>query len=122
MNVVLSVQGFVVFEKIKLFFMFCVFNKKKVLKVVKVVLLVVVVVVFFLDVVMVIIMVIDLMKFGDVIVKGMFGKQFSVVKWVVLVEVVVGGIMYMMIKNVKFLFGFVIIFIFIIIGMLVVGY
>ncbi|HEE3953775.1 TPA: type IV conjugative transfer system pilin TraA, partial [Klebsiella pneumoniae] len=33
----------------------------------------------------------------------------SVVKWVVLAEVVAGGIMYMMTKNVKFLFGFAII-------------
>ncbi|MGP6627733.1 type IV conjugative transfer system pilin TraA, partial [Klebsiella pneumoniae] len=49
-------------------------------------------------------------------------KQSSVVKWVVLAEVVAGGIMYMMTKNVKFLFGFAIISTFITIGMSVAGY
>ncbi|MGK6294622.1 type IV conjugative transfer system protein TraL [Klebsiella pneumoniae] len=48
--------------------------------------------------------------------------QSSVVKWVVLAEVVAGGIMYMMTKNVKFLFGFAIISTFITIGMSVAGY
>ena len=64
----------------------------------------------------------DLMKSGDATVKGTFGKQSSVVKWVVLAEVVAGGIMYMMTKNVKFLFGFAIISTFITIGMSVAGY
>ncbi len=60
----------------------------------------------------------DLMKSGDATVKGTFGKQSSVVKWVVLAEVVAeSGIMYMMTKNVKFLFGFAIISTFITIGM-----
>lgn len=59
---------------------------------------------------------------GDATVKGTFGKQSSVVKWVVLAEVVAGGIMYMMTKNVKFLFGFAIISTFITIGMSVAGY
>ena len=44
------------------------------------------------------------------------------VKWVVLAEVIAGGIMYMMTKNVKFLFGFAIISTFITIGMSVAGY
>lgn len=43
-------------------------------------------------------------------------------KWVVLAEVIAGGIMYMMTKNVKFLFGFAIISTFITIGMSVAGY
>jgi type IV conjugative transfer system pilin TraA len=64
----------------------------------------------------------DLMKSGDATVKGTFGKSSSVVKWVVLAEVVAGGIMYMMTKNVKFLFGFAIISTFITIGMSVAGY
>jgi hypothetical protein len=36
----------------------------------------------------------DLMKSGDTTVKGTFGKSSSVVKWVVLAEVIAGGIMY----------------------------
>ncbi|WP_049107149.1 type IV conjugative transfer system pilin TraA, partial [Klebsiella michiganensis] len=63
----------------------------------------------------------DLMKSGDTTVKGTFGKSSSVVKWVVLAEVIAGGIMYMMTKNVKFLFGFAIISTFITIGMSVAG-
>ena len=45
----------------------------------------------------------------------------SVVKWVVLAEVLVGAVMYMMTKNVKFLAGFAIISVFIAVGMAVVG-
>ncbi|EEW2624537.1 type IV conjugative transfer system pilin TraA, partial [Escherichia coli] len=50
-----------------------------------------------------------------------FGKDSSVVKWVVLAEVLVGAVMYMMTKNVKFLAGFAIISVFIAVGMAVVG-
>ena len=49
------------------------------------------------------------------------GKDSSVVKWVVLAEVLVGAVMYMMTKNVKFLAGFAIISVFIAVGMAVVG-
>ncbi|HGG1713976.1 TPA: type IV conjugative transfer system pilin TraA, partial [Escherichia coli] len=45
----------------------------------------------------------------------------SIVKWVVLAEVLVGAVMYMMTKNVKFLVGFAIISVFIAVGMSVVG-
>ena len=92
MNAVLSVQGSAVSEKTKPSFMSRVFNKKKALKVAKVALPVAAV------------------------------AASSVVKWVVLAEVVAGGIMYMMTKNVKFLFGFAIISTFITIGMSVAGY
>ncbi len=54
-------------------------------------------------------------------VKATFGKDSSVVKWVVLAEVLVGAVMYMMTKNVKFLAGFAIISVFIAVGMAVVG-
>lgn len=121
MNVVLSVQGVFVFVKKKLFFfkficlnMFCL---------VCVVILVVVLMMFFLQLVMVVgSSGQDLMVSGNIMVKVIFGKDFSVVKWVVLVEVLVGVVMYMMIKNVKFLVGFVIIFVFIVVGMVVVGF
>ncbi|EPP0706923.1 TPA: type IV conjugative transfer system pilin TraA, partial [Klebsiella pneumoniae] len=109
MNAVLSVQGSAVPEKTKPSFMSRVFNKKKALKAAKVVLPVAAVAAFFPDAAMATTTATDLMKSGDATVKGTFGKQSSVVKWVVLAEVVAGGIMYMMTKNVKFLFGFAII-------------
>ncbi len=118
----LSVQGSAVSEKTKPSFMSRVFNKKKALKVAKVALPVAAVAAFFPDAAMATTTATDLMKSGDATVKGTFGKQSSVVKWVVLAEVVAGGIMYMMTKNVKFLFGFAIISTFITIGMSVAGY
>ncbi|WP_247175853.1 type IV conjugative transfer system pilin TraA [Escherichia coli] len=63
----------------------------------------------------------DLMASGNTTVKATFGKDSSVVKWVVLAEVLVGAVMYMMTKNVKFLAGFAIISVFIAVGMAVVG-
>ena len=64
----------------------------------------------------------DLMKTGDGTVKATFGSGSSVVKWVILAEVIVGGIMYMMTKNVKFLAGFAILSVFVTVGMSVAGY
>ena len=59
---------------------------------------------------------------GDLMAKGNdTGKDSSIVKWVVLAEVLVGAVMYMMTKNVKFLVGFAIISVFIAVGMSVVG-
>ena len=63
----------------------------------------------------------DLMQSGNATVKATFGKDSSIVKWVVLAEVLVGAVMYMMTKNVKFLAGFAIISVFIAVGMTVVG-
>ncbi len=63
----------------------------------------------------------DLMASGNDTVKATFGKDSSAVKWVVLAEVLVGAVMYMMTKNVKFLAGFAIISVFIAVGMAVVG-
>ncbi|MFP1464113.1 type IV conjugative transfer system pilin TraA [Escherichia coli] len=63
----------------------------------------------------------DLMQSGNDTVKATFGKDSSIVKWVRLAEVLVGAVMYMMTKNVKFLAGFAIISVFIAIGMTVVG-
>ncbi|EIW9272818.1 TPA: type IV conjugative transfer system pilin TraA [Klebsiella variicola subsp. variicola] len=122
MNAVLSVQGSAVPEEAKPSFLSRVFNKKKALKVAKVALPVAAVAAFFPDAAMATTTATDLMKSGDATVKGTFGKSSSVVKWVVLAEVVAGGIMYMMTKNVKFLFGFAIISTFITIGMSVAGY
>lgn len=64
----------------------------------------------------------DLMASGDETVKGTFGKDSSVVKWVILAEVLVGGVMYMTTKNLKFLAGFAILSVFVTVGMSVAGY
>ena len=120
MNAVLSIQGNTFSEETKPSFLSRVFNKKSALKVTKAVLPVAALAAFFPDVAMA--TTTDLMKSGDTTVKGTFGKSSSVVKWVVLAEVIAGGIMYMMTKNVKFLFGFAIISTFITIGMSVAGY
>ncbi|HBZ2909743.1 TPA: type IV conjugative transfer system pilin TraA, partial [Klebsiella pneumoniae] len=54
--------------------------------------------------------------------KGTFGKDSSVVKWVILAEVLVGAVMYMTTKNLKFLAGFAILSVFVTVGMSVAGY
>lgn len=64
----------------------------------------------------------DLMSSGDATVKGTFGKDSSVVKWVILAEVLVGAVMYMTTKNLKFLAGFAILSVFVTVGMSVAGY
>lgn len=64
----------------------------------------------------------DLMSSGDDTVKGTFGKDSSVVKWVILAEVLVGAVMYMTTKNLKFLAGFAILSVFVTVGMSVAGY
>lgn len=122
MNAVLRIQGTAVSEETKPSFLSRISNKKKALKVVKAVLPVAALAAFFPDAAMATTTATDLMKSGDTTVKGTFGKSSSVVKWVVLAEVIAGGIMYMMTKNVKFLFGFAIISTFITIGMSVAGY
>lgn len=99
MNAVLSVQDTAVSEETKPSFLSRVFNKKKALKVAKVALPVAALAAFFPDAAMATTTATDLMKSGDATVKGTFGKSSSVVKWVVLAEVVAGGIMYMMTKK-----------------------
>ncbi|PEH74456.1 type IV conjugative transfer system pilin TraA [Edwardsiella tarda] len=64
----------------------------------------------------------DLLASGDATVGKTFGSGSSVVKWVILAEVIVGALMYMMTKNIKFLAGFAILSVFINIGMTVAGY
>ncbi len=54
--------------------------------------------------------------------KATFGKNSSIVKWIVLAEVLVGAVMYMMTKNIKFLVGFAILSVFIAVGMSVAGF
>ncbi len=64
----------------------------------------------------------DLMASGKDTVKKTFGSDSTVLGWVILAEVIVGGVMYMMTKNVKFLFGFAILIVFTTVGMNVAGY
>ena len=121
MNASLSVQGTAVPEsnpsRLAQFF-----SKKGLVKSLKAVLPIAAVATFFPEVAMASGAATDLMKSGDASVKATFGSGSSVVKWVVLAEVLVGGIMYMMTKNVKFLAGFAILSVFIAIGMSVAGY
>ncbi|EPM4187557.1 type IV conjugative transfer system pilin TraA (plasmid) [Klebsiella aerogenes] len=98
------------------------FSKTKMLKAAKAVLPVAVLAAAFPEVAMATTTGTDLMKSGDGTVKATFGKGSSVVKWVILAEVIVGGIMYMMTKNVKFLAGFAILSVFVTVGMSVAGY
>ncbi|MCD9134331.1 type IV conjugative transfer system pilin TraA [Escherichia coli] len=64
----------------------------------------------------------DLMSSGDGTVKATFGRDSSIVKWIILAEVLVGGIMYMTTKNIKFLVGFAIVSVFFTVAMSVAGY
>ena len=64
----------------------------------------------------------DLMSSGDATVKGTFGKDSSVVKWVILSEVMVGAVMNMTTNNLKFMEGFAILYVFVTVGMSVAGY
>lgn len=91
MNAVLSVQGNAFSEETKPSFLSRVFNKKSALKVTKAVLPVAALAAFFPDAAMATTTATDLMKSGDTTVKGTFGKSSSVVKWVVLAEVIAGG-------------------------------
>lgn len=122
MNAVLSVQDTAVSKKTKPSFLSRVFNKKKALKAAKVALPVAAVAAFFPEVAMATTTGTDLMKSGDATVKGTFGKSSSTVKWVILAEVIVGAVMYMTTKNIKFLAGFAILSVFITVGMSVAGY
>jgi type IV conjugative transfer system pilin TraA len=98
------------------------FSKLGFLKALKVVLPVAAVAAFFPETVLAASTGKDLMASGDDTVKGTFGKDSSVVKWVILAEVLVGGVMYMTTKNLKFLAGFAILSVFITVGMAVAGY
>ncbi len=121
MDTSLSVQGAAVPESKSSRFT-KLFSKKGLVKSLKVILPIAVLAAFFPEVAMAAGAGTDLMQSGDASVKATFGSNSSVVKWVVLAEVLVGGIMYMMTKNVKFLAGFAILSVFIAIGMSVAGY
>ena len=121
MDASLSVQGTAVPEsKPSRFSQF--FSKKDFVKSLKAVLPVAVLAAFFPEVAMASGTGTDLMASGNESVKATFGSGSSVVKWVVLAEVLVGGIMYMTTKNIKFLAGFAILSVFIAVGMSVAGY
>ncbi|WP_277884560.1 type IV conjugative transfer system pilin TraA [Escherichia coli] len=118
MNAVLSVQGASAPVKKKSFF--SKFTRLNMLRLARAVIPAAVLMMFFPQLAMAALGQ-DLMASGNTTVKATFGKDSSVVKWVVLAEVLVGAVMYMMTKNVKFLAGFAIISVFIAVGMAVVG-
>ncbi|EPJ6123070.1 TPA: type IV conjugative transfer system pilin TraA [Klebsiella aerogenes] len=122
MNTVLTVQGSSVGVENKKSILSRIFNKKNVLKAAKGILPLAVLAAVFPQAALATTTGRDLMKTGDGTVKATFGSGSSVVKWVILAEVIVGGIMYMMTKNVKFLAGFAILSVFVTVGMSVAGY
>lgn len=121
MDASLSVQGTVVPET-KSFRFSRFFSKKGVIKSLKAILPIAALTAFFPDIAMAAGEGRDLMQSGNESVKATFGSGSSVVKWVILSEVLVGGIMYMTTKNIKFLAGFAILSVFIAVGMSVAGY
>ncbi|HAI8115261.1 TPA: type IV conjugative transfer system pilin TraA [Escherichia coli] len=120
MNTVLSVQGASAPVKKKSFF--SKFTRLNMLRLVRAVIPVAVLMMLFPELAMAAGKGTDLMAKGQETVKATFGKNSSIVKWVVLAEVLVGAVMYMMTKNVKFLVGFAILSVFIAVGMSVAGF
>lgn len=114
MNTCLSVPGTAVPVQKK-----SVFNKKNMIKAAKAILPVAALAMFAPDAMATSN---DLMASGDATVKGTFGKDSKAIKWVILAEVLVGAIMYMTTKNIKFLAGFAILSVFVTVGMSVAGY
>lgn len=117
MNTVLSVRGASAPVKKKSFFSG--FTRLTLLKAVRALVPAVVLMMFFPQLAMAAGK--DLMTGGNATVKATFGENSSIVKWVILAEVLVGAVMYMTTKNLKFLAGFAIISVFISVGMSVVG-
>ena len=122
MNTVLTVQGSSVAVENKKSVLSRIFNKKNVLKAAKGILPLAVLAAVFPQAALATTTGTDLMKTGDGTEKSTFGSGSSVDEWVILAEVIVGGIMYMMTKNVKFLAGFAILSVFVTVGMSVAGY
>lgn len=120
MNTVLSVQGASAPVEKKSFF--SKFTRLNMLRLVRAVIPVAVLMMLFPELAMATGKGTDLMAKGQETVKATFGKDSSIVKWVVLAEVLVGAVMYMMTKNVKFLVGFAILSVFIAVGMSVAGF
>ncbi|HGX3953129.1 TPA: type IV conjugative transfer system pilin TraA [Escherichia coli] len=120
MNTVLSVQGASAPVEKKSFF--SKFTRLNMLRLVRAVIPVAVLMMLFPELAMADGKGTDLMAKGQETVKATFGKDSSIVKWVVLAEVLVGAVMYMMTKNVKFLVGFAILSVFIAVGMSVAGF
>ncbi|HIB1683783.1 TPA: type IV conjugative transfer system pilin TraA [Salmonella enterica subsp. enterica serovar Muenchen] len=119
MSAILSVQGASAPVKKKSFFP--VFTRLNLLKAARAVIPAAVLMFFFPQLAMASGGAQDLMASGNTTVKATFGKDSSIVKWIIVAEVLVGAVMYMMTKNVKFLAGFAIISVFIAVGMAVVG-
>ena len=119
MNTVLSVQGASAPVKKKSFF--SKFTRLNMLRLVRAVIPVAVLMMLFPELAMAAGKG-DLMAKGQETVKVTFGKNSSIVKWIVLAEVLVGAVMYMMTKNIKFLVGFAILSVFIAVGMSVAGF
>jgi type IV conjugative transfer system pilin TraA len=63
----------------------------------------------------------DLLKPGDAAVKGTFGKDSSLMTWLLIGEVVTAILAYVISKNVKLLFGVIVLSVFINIAFAIIG-
>ncbi|MFE8665864.1 type IV conjugative transfer system pilin TraA [Serratia nevei] len=64
----------------------------------------------------------DMLQSGDADVKATAGSGSTMVRWIIAAEVLVGAVMYMATKNLKYLSGFIVISVLITVGMKVAGY
>ncbi|MDY0768538.1 MULTISPECIES: type IV conjugative transfer system pilin TraA [Serratia] len=64
----------------------------------------------------------DMLKSGDADVKATAGSGSTMVRWIIVTEVLVGAVMYMATKNLKYLSGFIVVSVLIAVGMKVAGY
>lgn len=64
----------------------------------------------------------DMLQSGDADVKATAGSGSTMVRWIIVTEVLVGAVMYMATKNLKYLSGFIVVSVLIAVGMKVAGY
>ena len=63
----------------------------------------------------------DLLKPGDTTVKDTFGQDSSLMTWLLIGEVVTGILAYVITKNIKILFGVIVLSVFINIAFAIIG-
>ncbi|NCG53643.1 type IV conjugative transfer system pilin TraA [Serratia fonticola] len=64
----------------------------------------------------------DLLQSGDADVKATIGSNSVAMKWLIAIEVVVGTVLYIATKNLKYLSGFIVVSILLAVGFRVAGF
>ncbi|PVZ84219.1 type IV conjugative transfer system pilin TraA [Serratia sp. S1B] len=64
----------------------------------------------------------DLLQTGDADVKATIGSNSVAMKWLIAIEVVVGTVLYIATKNLKYLSGFIVVSILLAVGFRVAGF